>query len=92
MDKTDVIFRKDKDGVFALFPYLVATVDGKVTAYAHLGQHFAADYNHCIITSKPAKPEEYVDLMAELEQIGYNLRVIQKINARKYFRAFKDSI
>ena len=91
MEKTDVIFRKDKDSVFALFPYLIATVDGNVTGYAHFGQHFSADYNHCIMTSKPAQAEEYADLMAELEEVGYNLRIIQKINANKYYKARKEA-
>ena len=91
MEKTDVIFRKDKDSVFALFPYLISTVDGNVTGYAHFGQHFSADYNHCIMTSKPAQAEEYADLMAELEQVGYNLRIIQKINYNKYDKAWKEA-
>ena len=89
MEKTDVIFRKDYRGVFAMFPYLIATPDGHVTSYMHVGQHFSADYNYCIMKSKPAKPEEYADLMAELEQVGYNLRIIQKINANKYYKALK---
>lgn len=88
MDKTDVIFRKDKHGVYALFPYLIATYDGEITGYMHRGQHFSADYNHCIMKSKPAKAEEYADLMAELEnQVGYNLRIRKKMNHNKYGKA-----
>ena len=89
MDKTDVIFRKDKHGVYALFPHLVETPDGHVTGYMHIGQHFSADYNHCIMTSKPAQAEEYADLMAELEnQVGYNLRIRKKMNHKKYVESY----
>ena len=92
MDKTDVIFRKDKDGVFALFPYLIATHDGQITGYMHIGQHFSAHYIHCVTESKPAKPEEYANLMAELEnQVGYNLRIKKKINYNKYDKARKEA-
>jgi hypothetical protein len=87
--KTDVIFRKEKDGeILALFPYVVDTLAGDVMSYAHLGQHGAASYNYCIRKSKPAKPEEYKDLFAELESLGYNLRVIKRQSGRKYSEAY----
>ena len=89
MDKTDVIFRKDKHGVYALFPYLIATHDGQITGYMHIGQHFSAHYIHCVTESKPAQVEEYADLMAELEnQVGYNLRIRKKMNHKKYVESY----
>jgi len=87
--KTDVIFRKEKDGeILALFPYSLWNFAGDVVCYAHLGQHGAADYNGCIRKSKPAKPEEYKDLLNELQGLGYNLRVIKKQSGRKYSKAY----
>ena len=87
--KTDVIFRKEKDGeILALFPHIVDTFTGYVMAYAHVGQHSPADYNHCIKISKPAKPEEYKDLLNELQGLGYNLRVIKRQSGRKYREAY----
>lgn len=87
--KTDVIFRKEKDGsILALFPHLLWNYAGDVTCYAHLGQHSAADYSGCIRQSKPAKPEEYKDLLNELQGLGYDLRIIKRQSGRKYREAY----
>lgn len=70
MDRVKVIFRKSKFELFALFPGLAGTNDASTcTSYAHLGQHSSADYSHCIATSRPATPEEYAPLLAELRGI-----------------------
>lgn len=75
---TPVVFRKwpKKEGgdILALFP----TMEEKeyhVLSYEHIGQHGSANFNLCIQNTKAAKPEEYADLKAELEQIGYKLKV-----------------
>ena len=74
-EKTRVIFRKFKDGeILALFPELSEGGAG-IESYMHLGQHSSADYRGCIRRTKPATPEEYKDLAAELECIGYNLLI-----------------
>ena len=79
--ETVVIFRKEKSGefkgdIFALFPYEAYDFDKKLcNCYQHVGQHSGANYNHCIATSTLASPEEYADLKAELESIGYNLKI-----------------
>ncbi len=82
MSETIVIFRKDRTGwkdPFALFPELPADEFGNLcTAYAHLGQHCAADYNLCIAQSDPATPADCRDLYEELERRGYNLVVRQR--------------
>ena len=77
-----VIFRKWRgdchpgERIFALFPFIPADVNGFLcTSYAHVGQHGGANYNHCIAKSRPAKPEEYADLLNELYQIGYNPQI-----------------
>jgi hypothetical protein len=79
MSETVVIFRKDRTGwkdCFALFPELPADEFGNLcTAYAHLVQHAAADYNLCIAQSNPATAADYHDLYEELERRGYNLTI-----------------
>ena len=81
-DKTAVVFRKmnGKNGeIIALFAEEPADAEGKLcSSYQHVGQHGAADYPHIIRNSKPAKPEQYAALKAELEGIGYSLEVRQK--------------
>jgi hypothetical protein len=70
---TKVIFRKFSDGdVIALFP----TIPGDVSfltceSYQHIGQHGAAA-EFITTSTKPAKPEEYAPLLAELQAIGYD--------------------
>jgi hypothetical protein len=87
---TEVIFRKwnrkdFKGDIIALFPYDIwDEFNGNVASYEHIGQHCGADYNHCINMTVPAKEEEYKDLKEELEYIGYNLKVINKRNHKKY--------
>lgn len=86
---TEVIFRKWRSNnyankIIALFPYAVETLAGSIMSYEHIGQHGGADYNHCINMTVPAKAEEYKDLKEELEYIGYNLKVINKRNYKKY--------
>jgi len=64
---------------FALFPTIHADNTGNYcSSYSHIGQHSSADYFHCINKSRPATPDEYADLKAELERRGYILRVIQR--------------
>jgi len=92
--KTEVMFRKwdrkDFEGdIMALFPYDIETPEGLIGSYQHIGQHGAANYNHCITSSVPAKYGEYKDLLEELESIGHNLRIVQKQNYSKYLRELK---
>lgn len=94
---TDVIFRKDtskdwKGTIFALFPHDVCDFKGNVTSYQHLGQHSAADYNHCIRKSKPATETEYADLKKELESLGYNLNIVKKQHFYKYLKRYHKLI
>ena len=90
IEKTDVIFRKEKDGtIIAIFPHNVFDLAGNVGCYAHLGQHGGASYNWCIEKTILAKPLEYKNLCNELEQYyGYNLRILKKRNYTKYLNDF----
>jgi hypothetical protein len=75
-----VMFRmgKDKD-LFALFPEVPSDRAGTFCmSYQHVGQHSGADFFGCVRTTRPATPEEYQGLQAELESIGYQLKVIQR--------------
>jgi len=77
MSKTTVIFRKWTDSrkdVVALFP-LIDESQNRCLSYMHVGQHSIADYGHIISVTDPAQPHEYADLKAELEQIGYSLKI-----------------
>lgn len=87
--QTEMIFRKDKEGVFVLMPYDIATLEGHVTTYQHLGQHSAADYNGCIRKSVPATVLEYMDLYNELESLGYNIKIVRRQNYDRYLTELK---
>jgi len=86
--KTKVIFRRFKDAnkdVVALFPDEVYDGVGSnlvstklCTSYMRLGQHSSADYKYVVSVSVPAKPEEYLKLKKELEEIGYELDIKQR--------------
>ena len=88
MSETIVIFRKDETGdCFALFPELPSDDQGFCcTAYQHVGQHCAADYNLCIAQSDPATPAEYGDLFEELERRGYVLSVRRRATPEMHER------
>jgi hypothetical protein len=92
---TKVIFRKYKEGgdILALFPELPGTTDpATCLCYEHVGQHGAGNYYHCIDNlTVSAKPEEYADLKAELENIGYRLQVMKK-SCWRYFHKRKEGL
>lgn len=78
-EKVKVIFRKYQGEILALFPELPGTSKAHTClCYAHVGQHSSANYHWIIGHSKPAKPEEYQALYAELQAIGYELDIKQK--------------
>jgi hypothetical protein len=64
--------------LFAYFPEEEADRSGNKTAYSHVGQHSAASPAYAE-ESREATPEEYQDLKAELEGLGYNLEVLNGI-------------
>jgi hypothetical protein len=51
---------------------------GMVMAYEHIGQHGEADYEGCLLETRPAKLNDYSALLQELESLGYSLRVMQR--------------
>ena len=66
-DTIDVMFRKytDKSGeILAVFPYEMHDRLGRfVTCYAHIGQHGSAQMSHVLDKTRPAKPNEYAELL-----------------------------
>ncbi len=87
---TDMTFRIDGYGVFALFPHEVCDLKGHVTTYQHVGQHSGADYTHCIYKSKKATPKQYKPLLQELKSIGYNINIVHRQNYSKWLKSYKD--
>lgn len=77
---TPVIFRKEKNGdILAVFPLEPADYKGNMTCYAHIGQHGGISLDYYWQNTKPAKPEEYQDLLNELKAIGYdNLKIYRR--------------
>ncbi len=88
MNEIIVVFRRDRTGdCFALFPELPGDDRGFFcTAYQHVRQHCAADYDLCVSRSDPAAPAEYRDLFEELERRGYDLTVRRRATPEMHER------
>lgn len=80
---TEVIFRKFKGEIIALFPYIPEKY-GECLSYMHVGQHGTADFSYLIRASKPTNEPEFKDLFNELTGIGYNVKVIKKMSWKRY--------
>ena len=77
---TSVIFRKYTNRpseIIAIFPYVKADNKGHVLSYQTIGQHGAASYPLLMEMTDPASPKEYSALKKELENRGYNLKVVR---------------
>jgi len=85
-EPTIVIFRvfttKPRD-LIALMPELDGDGRGTILSYMHIGQHSGAHYDRVIDMSRPAKPDEYADLLAELQRIGYDPIIRQRHPKRR---------
>ena len=81
---TKVIFRKFGNGeVIALFPDEQER-GGNICSYMHVGQHGSADPN-IVHRTRPAKWAEFVELLRELQSIGYNdLKICKKFTQEDY--------
>lgn len=80
---TKVFFRKEINGeILAVFPESWKT--NYWGCYAHIGQHSDCMPEYVRECTKPAKPQEYADLLAELRRIGYdNLQILKRMPKRK---------
>lgn len=88
-DEDAVFFVKEpneytgEEEIVAVFPNDIADNKGNVTVYAHIGQHSAGDLDY-MLSLPEANPEEYSDLLQELNNIGYdNLKIISKNDVTK---------
>lgn len=80
-NKTRVIFRVFSDGeIIALFPH-IDEGNGNILSYMHIGQHGGAS-PLIVNDTKPATPEQYKELFAELQGIGYNLATGKRLSRR----------
>jgi hypothetical protein len=73
MDTIRVIFRAERSGPFkgdvtAVFPDNPWNHHGGMACYAHIGQHSGCSLGW-YRTTRPATPEEYAPLLAELRSI-----------------------
>lgn len=69
MQKFPVIFRKQTDGeILAVFPNQLE-YNLYLECYAHIGQHSTCSLDYYRSDTRPATPEEYADLLAELTAI-----------------------
>lgn len=94
---TPVVFRAErsvKDEVTAVMPCEPANYNGRhMTCYAHVGQHGACGHEW-YATTRAARPEEYADLLKELESLGYRVKVYKRIQPwmRDEFRREVDRL
>lgn len=76
-----------KGTVFAILPYEIER-NGQITTYQHIGQHSSGEYQLCLKLSRPATETEYAELKAEMESLGYNIKVIKKQNYKRYLALY----
>jgi len=79
---TDVVFRKDRGEVVAIFPYLPFST-GFLSCYSHVGQHSGCSYEWYKKT-KPATPEEYGPLLGELRQMYPDIQAKKQISYKAW--------
>jgi hypothetical protein len=77
--------KREGGDIIAIFPDDIATLDGCVTVFLHIGGHGAGHYHHIMANTKPAKLGEYGPLKAELEgpHYNYNLLVVKRVSTKK---------
>ena len=80
---TTVCFRIEENGeVLAVFPYQLARKGdfNTITTYAHNGQHSVSGWEYLRYCTKPARAEQYAELLAELRAIGYtDLKIVSRL-------------
>ena len=80
---TPVIFKLDHgtQSPVAFFPQCPGTRDPfTMGCYAHHGQHSSASIEY-VVSCKRATPEQYAPLLAELQRIGYRLKIRQRVTS-----------
>ena len=80
----NVIFRKMKGEIIALFPDCGFKGSYRVLAYVHNGQHIEVDYHNDIRKSRPADAVEYSSLLEEIKSIYGEDIIIRKKSSVTY--------
>lgn len=80
----NVIFRKMKGEIIALFPDCGFKGNYRVLAYAHNGQHTEVDYHTVIRASRLADVVEYSSLLEEIKSIYGEDIIIRKKSSITY--------
>ena len=77
--RVEHLIRYGSPEVVAVFPTIPSNNRGGMTCYAHVGQHSSCS-GAWLVDTRPARPEEYADLKAELEAPPYRyvLKVYQR--------------
>lgn len=89
MSTIEVQFRKFKGEIIAVFPYVIENKT-MVLSYQHIGQHGECIWNINTV-SRQAKPEEYKELLCELEALylpEVKFKVIKKRNHKRYLEQY----
>ena len=87
----EVVIRRFKEGdLIAIFPYQISDYRGNVNSYQHIGQHSGADLS-IIHNTKPVKEADAQCLLKELKDIGYNVKVVQRVQYHKYSEAYQKA-
>lgn len=82
VEKEKVIFRVFPEGdVIAMFPRIAVDTTGyKCQSYMHVGQHGAAD-PMIVSSTRLATVIERANLRRELEQLGYDLKLVKRFTS-----------
>lgn len=89
MRSETVLFRMCGEDLIAVFPELSETFNpNECLSYMHAGQHGVSNLALVVKNSRPATPDEYRELKAELVGRGYRLSVQDRIGPRDGQRWF----
>jgi hypothetical protein len=82
-----VILKRSRTRPYEVIAFLpdVEANRGKIVCYVHVGQHGEASYNFYADDCRPVKPDdpEAVNLLLELQAIGYRPRRVRRITHRR---------
>lgn len=75
-----VLFVKCEGEIVAVMPYELGTNDPlTMLCYQHVGQHCSC-HASWVQTQKKAQPEEYEQILSELESLGYEVEITRLFN------------
>ena len=79
-NQVKVLFVKSEGEIVAIMPYELGTNNPlTMLCYQHLGQHGSC-HASWVQTQKKAQPEEYGQLLSELESLGYEVEITRLFN------------